>query len=79
MSKLFWGGLRVGWIRGPAHLAARLSPTKATADLGTRALSQPVSARLLEHHDDVAARAAPRRGALAAWVELPERNATAFT
>ena len=24
LSKLFWGGLRVGWIRGPEPLIARL-------------------------------------------------------
>jgi DNA-binding transcriptional MocR family regulator len=55
MSKLFWGGLRVGWVRGPRHLVSRLSRIKATADLGTPLLSQLVSARLLEHSDEVAA------------------------
>jgi DNA-binding transcriptional MocR family regulator len=55
MSKLFWGGLRVGWIRGPAHLITRLSRIKATADLGTALISQLISARLLDHHEEVAA------------------------
>jgi DNA-binding transcriptional MocR family regulator len=54
MSKLFWGGLRVGWVRGPAHLIARLSRRKATADLGTPLLSQHVAARLFERRDEVA-------------------------
>lgn len=55
MSKLFWGGLRVGWVRAPAHLVTRLSRIKATADLGTPLLSQLLSARLLEHREEVAA------------------------
>lgn len=53
MSKLFWGGLRVGWVRGPAHVIARLSRRKATADLGSPLLSQLVAARLLDHRDEV--------------------------
>jgi DNA-binding transcriptional MocR family regulator len=55
MSKLFWGGLRVGWIRAPRHLIARLTRLKATADLGTPLLSQVASARLLERAEEVAA------------------------
>jgi DNA-binding transcriptional MocR family regulator len=55
MSKLFWGGLRVGWVRAPSHLVARLSRRKATADLGTPLLSQLVAARLLARRDEVAA------------------------
>jgi DNA-binding transcriptional MocR family regulator len=54
MSKLFWGGLRIGWVRAPSHLIARLSRGKATADLGTPLLSQHVAARLLARRDEVA-------------------------
>lgn len=53
MSKLYWGGLRIGWIRAPEPVINRLGRTKARADLGTPIISQLVSARLLEHHDDV--------------------------
>src|SRR5215207_245993 len=47
MSKLFWSGLRVGWIRASRPLIARLTRLKATADLGTPLLSQLVAAQLL--------------------------------
>jgi DNA-binding transcriptional MocR family regulator len=42
-------------VRGPAHLIARLSRRKATADLGTPLLSQLVAARLLERRSEVVA------------------------
>lgn len=47
LSKLYWGGLRVGWIRAAEPVIARLGRTKARADLGTPVLSQLVAARLL--------------------------------
>jgi DNA-binding transcriptional MocR family regulator len=47
MSKLFWGGLRIGWIRGPAELVERLARFKAVADLGSPVLNQAIAARLL--------------------------------
>jgi len=48
LSPLVWSGLRVGWIRAPEHLIARLGQAKAIADLGTSLLSQFVATRLLE-------------------------------
>lgn len=53
MSKLFWGGLRVGWIRGDENAILRLSRAKARADLGTPALSQVVSAWLLHRRTQI--------------------------
>ena len=47
MSKLFWAGLRVGWIRGPAPTIARLTHLKTVADLGTSLPAQLHAARLL--------------------------------
>jgi DNA-binding transcriptional MocR family regulator len=47
MSKLFWSGLRIGWIRAGDGLIHRLSHAKTLADLGTPLLSQLVAARLL--------------------------------
>jgi DNA-binding transcriptional MocR family regulator len=47
LSKLFWGGLRVGWIRGPRSMIAQLGRIKAILDLGTSLLSQAVAAALL--------------------------------
>lgn len=47
MSKLFWGGLRVGWIRAKEGLINRLGKIKSRSDLGTPLLSQFVAAQLL--------------------------------
>ncbi|MFZ1382190.1 MAG: PLP-dependent aminotransferase family protein [Scrofimicrobium sp.] len=44
MSKLFWGGLRVGWIRAEENTIRRLSRIKVRTDLGTPIISQYVSA-----------------------------------
>ncbi|MFD7571503.1 PLP-dependent aminotransferase family protein [Streptomyces sp. NPDC059810] len=47
LSKVVWGGLRIGWVRGPAPLIARLARLKALHDLGCDVPSQLVAARLL--------------------------------
>ncbi len=47
LSKLFWGGLRVGFVRAPAPVALRFARVKATHDLGSSAVSQLLAARLL--------------------------------
>ena len=54
MSKLFWGGLRVGWIRAPVPLLSRLTGFKTVLDLGTSLPSQVISTALL--HDIEAVR-----------------------
>jgi len=54
LSKLYWGGLRVGWVRAPAGIAARLAAAKAAADLGSTAYQQGlVAAVLAERHDEI--------------------------
>lgn len=55
LSKVFWGGLRVGWIRAPEPAAARLGRLKAAQDLGNCAVSQVIALGLLDHLDDVSA------------------------
>jgi DNA-binding transcriptional MocR family regulator len=47
LSKLFWAGLRMGWVRGPAPIIARLARLKAAQDLGSPLFSQMHAARLL--------------------------------
>jgi DNA-binding transcriptional MocR family regulator len=47
LSKLFWGGLRVGWVRGPEPLIAQLSRLKVVSDLSGSLVSQAVAARVL--------------------------------
>jgi DNA-binding transcriptional MocR family regulator len=54
-AKLFWAGLRVGWIRSPDDWAARMLATKTVADLGTPLLSQMLAVKLLDHADQVLA------------------------
>ncbi|MEJ3653870.1 PLP-dependent aminotransferase family protein [Actinomycetes bacterium KLBMP 9759] len=46
-SKIFWGGLRVGWIRTSASLVRRLAALRASVDLGSPFIEQLVVARLL--------------------------------
>ncbi|MGD0559740.1 MAG: PLP-dependent aminotransferase family protein, partial [Streptosporangiaceae bacterium] len=54
LSKGYWGGLRIGWVRAPASVIARLGATKAVADLGSPPLGQAVAAALIsEQHDDI--------------------------
>jgi DNA-binding transcriptional MocR family regulator len=55
MNKLFWQGLRVGWIRASASLITRLGRLKVIADLGTGSLTQAIALRLLTQIDDVKA------------------------
>ena len=55
LTKLHWGGLRIGWIRGPASLIARLSRAKVRADLGSPVLDQVLAVRLLASEDQVRA------------------------
>ena len=47
-SKLFWGGLRVGWIRAPLELVDRLVAARVQFDLGTSLFDQLVVAELLD-------------------------------
>src|SRR2546425_2881605 len=47
LSKIYWGGLRVGWIRAAEGLVKRLAATKAASDLGSSAPSQVIAAALL--------------------------------
>lgn len=47
LSKVLWGGLRLGFVRAPEPLALRFARVKATNDLGTSAVSQLLAERLL--------------------------------
>lgn len=46
-SKLFWGGLRVGWIRAPRELVERLVKARVQFDLGNSLFDQLVVLGLL--------------------------------
>jgi DNA-binding transcriptional MocR family regulator len=53
--KLFWGGLRIGWVRAPGDLVNQLAPLKIVADLGTSLVGQALCAELLPLRDRVRA------------------------
>jgi DNA-binding transcriptional MocR family regulator len=55
MSKSFWAGLRVGWVRADPPLLARLAQVRGTVDLSSPVLEQLVAVRLLAVADEVLA------------------------
>jgi len=61
MSKSFWGGLRLGWIRAPRDVAEHLGAARSSFDLETPVLEQLAGARLLQDPDPILER---RRGQL---------------
>ncbi|MFJ7288146.1 MULTISPECIES: MocR-like transcription factor YczR [unclassified Curtobacterium] len=46
-DKVFWGGLRIGWIRAAPELLQRLLLARPTGDLGTPVLDQLVARELV--------------------------------
>ncbi|HEX8627315.1 MAG TPA: PLP-dependent aminotransferase family protein [Catenuloplanes sp.] len=82
MSKPYWGGLRIGWVRASAPLVQRLAAARVGVDMASPVLEQLVAVQLLARADTVvAARRAQLRtrrdalvGALAAT--LPEWRVT---
>lgn len=48
-DKVFWGGLRIGWIRADPSLLQRLVLARPIGDLGTPALDQLVVRELIPH------------------------------
>jgi DNA-binding transcriptional MocR family regulator len=77
VSKSFWGGLRIGWIRSPEALVSRILDARGSLDLGAPVLEQLVVCRLLADRVGVLAERrsglALQRDALAAALrsELP--------
>jgi DNA-binding transcriptional MocR family regulator len=47
LSKVLWGGLRVGWIRAGEPLRSAVIARKSALNLGTAVISQALAARLL--------------------------------
>ncbi|MFI0422657.1 PLP-dependent aminotransferase family protein [Spongiactinospora sp. 9N601] len=62
-SKLWWGGLRVGWVRTTAERVRRMARLRAAIDIAGAPFQQLVVARLFERIEE--ARAERRRGLLA--------------
>ncbi|BBH68661.1 GntR family transcriptional regulator [Actinoplanes sp. OR16] len=61
LSKVVWGGLRVGWIRASGALVARLARMRTVMDLGGNVPAQLAAAALLPDLDALAARSAAQR------------------
>jgi DNA-binding transcriptional MocR family regulator len=56
VSKIFWGGLRVGWIRTTAPMVRRLAALRVSTDMGGPVLEQLVVARLMADIEQIGAR-----------------------
>ncbi|MGV9822085.1 aminotransferase-like domain-containing protein [Nocardia xishanensis] len=61
LSKIVWGGLRVGWVRAPVPLIARLSRVRAVHDLGGNIPAQLAAAWLLHDLDRLRGRITQQR------------------
>ncbi len=53
LSKVLWGGLRVGWVRADETMIGRLGHCKAVHDLGSPVFTQAIAARLVARLDEV--------------------------
>ena len=73
MSKIAWGGLRVGWIRADRSIIARLLATRPSFELGTALLEQCIAVELLQEMPSLTSHVATRlrdgRAAVAAGLE----------
>lgn len=47
MAKSFWGGLRIGWVRGPVRIVHELAAARAAMDLASPVLDQMAAAAVL--------------------------------
>lgn len=70
MSKPFWGGLRVGWVRAAVPVITRLTALRIASDLAGPVLDQLLAAAVLDHAAEILAERRTclrdRRDALAA-------------
>jgi DNA-binding transcriptional MocR family regulator len=53
MSKSFWGGLRIGWIRAERSTLATVAALRPSIDMGTAIIEQLAAARLLRESEEV--------------------------
>lgn len=78
MSKPYWGGLRIGWVRAAASVTARLAAARVAVDMSSPVLDQLVAVHLLAAREAVVtarrAQLTARRDTLVAALraDLPE-------
>jgi DNA-binding transcriptional MocR family regulator len=78
-SKIFWGGLRVGWLRSDAGTVARLAALRSRQDLASPVLEQLACVHLLDQLGAVRAhRVAQLRSQRDALVALLRRHLPAW-
>ena len=53
LNKVFWSGLRVGWIRAPRAILSQLARLKTVADLGGNALAQSIALDVLADFNEI--------------------------
>lgn len=53
MSKSFWGGLRIGWVRGETDVVRRLAAVAGHTQMSGPVLEQLAACHLLDAEDDV--------------------------
>ncbi|HET6154619.1 MAG TPA: PLP-dependent aminotransferase family protein [Marmoricola sp.] len=53
LSKPFWGGIRIGWLRAPRARMDEMFRARLSLDLGTPLLEQLVATELLRNHEDL--------------------------
>jgi DNA-binding transcriptional MocR family regulator len=61
LSKVVWGGLRIGWVRAPVPVIARLARLRAVHDLGGNIPAQLAAASLMPHLGAMCRRRATER------------------
>ncbi|MDY0983031.1 PLP-dependent aminotransferase family protein [Microbacterium sp. CFBP9023] len=76
MSKIAWGGMRIGWIRADRAMITRLLAVRPSFELGTALLEQCIAVELLREMPALTAHVASRlhagRDAVAAGLESIE-------
>lgn len=73
-SKIFWGGLRIGWIRADPQTVAGLGRLRTTLDMASPAIDQLAVAWLLENGDGLGERRDMLRGRRDRLIALVEEH-----
>jgi DNA-binding transcriptional MocR family regulator len=56
LSKVAWGGLRIGWVRASRSLVNQLAARKIDTDISTNLFTQAIGVRMLGRFDELVAR-----------------------
>lgn len=73
-SKIYWGGLRVGWIRADPQTVAALGRIRATVDMASPVLDQLAVAQLIESDEGLGTRAPMLRAQRDHLITLIEKH-----